>query len=229
MNELSFIIKIGKESGVHMKKFLTKFQHVFLTSSSYIFLFMVLVYFFAGSLIPIYTILFYLLFYLLTFFSYQHKTFRLDGRFHIFLILASSILFTYVYQLLDISFEIMTYIYFIEIVMFFTLMQALVILAKPIWQYLLTGFMLIIFLFVISLMIIHGLEANLLFIGLGLLKLIPYTISYTISQTKETDFRNVFYVIIFLPLIIVQNILSLLIKNINYLSIKEKMKQGEDL
>lgn len=207
-----------------MKKFIKSFHYVFLTSSSYILLFMTLSYFFETSKIPVYTIIFYAFFYLVTFLSYRHKTFKMDGRFHVFLILASAVLFNYLYKLIDISFNPMTYVYFIQIIMYFSLLQMLVMFAKPIWQYLLTIQVFIVFILIIVLVIIHGLEANLLLFGVGLFKLIPFSISYTISQTRKADYRNVFYVIIFLPLILMNNLLSIIIKPISYLSIREKIK-----
>ena len=207
-----------------MKQLIKRFQYVFLTSSSYILLFMVLSYFFETSKIPLYTIIFYAFFYIVTFVAYKNKTFKMDGRFHVFLILSSALLFNYLYKLAHISFEPMTYVYFIQIIMYFSLMQMVVIYAKPIWQYLLTFQVFITFILIIVLMIIYGLEANLLLFGVGLFKLIPYSISYTISQTSQSDFRNVFYVLIFLPLILINNLLSLIIKPITSISIKEKIK-----
>lgn len=207
-----------------MKLWLKKIHHVINTSTSFVSLFILLHYFFRNEPVPAYIIAFYIFFYGACFLAYRYQTFKIDGRFNLFLVFMSALLLSYFFKSLGIQFTTFDYIYYIGIIFLVSIIQSLIIDKNKVIQYGFSIGMILAFIVLFGYMIIQGLDNQWILVLVALFKLIPFIMAYSISQHQDADYRNVLYVIYFFPLILMNNLFASIFKSIDYISVKNKIK-----
>ena len=191
-----------------MEKYFKRFHVVMINSALFLNLFFAIHYFFRNDpissiIIPIY----FLFFIFICFPFFISKKLKIDGRLHVFWILASALLFSYIFQAYQVNLVINDYLYIITSILLISIFVSLTRFEKlskkahfiSIFLYLI----LFIGVFLLARYLIN--QPYMWLFVLLMFKYIPYVGAYHVSKAYSLSFEKIFFLIIFLPFLIVLN------------------------
>lgn len=217
--------------GGNMKEYIKRFYTVITKAGLYLNLFFAFHYIFRNeqistAIIPVY----FLFFIFVCFIAFLKKKLKLDGRLHLFWILGSALLFNYIFQEYQVKLVLSDYLYIVFLLFFVSLCVSLFrfdSITKKTHTILMTLF-LIVFVSVFLLAIYWINEPYMWLFVLLLYKLIPYVFAYHISKMYALSFDKVYFLILFLPFILILNAYTLVTGTLHMISIKDLVNEHKE-
>ncbi|QLY39983.1 hypothetical protein HF295_03555 [Hujiaoplasma nucleasis] len=154
----------------------------------------------------------------------------MDGRLHLFWILASALIFNYIFQEYQIKLVLNDYLLIIGPLFILSIILALFGFKKLSKKYhilfLLVFITLFISVFLTAIYLVN--QSYIWLIVLLLYKLIPYSAAYHLSQAYSFSFEKIFFLILFLPFVIVLNIYTRITGTYHLVSIKDLIIENKE-
>lgn len=214
-----------------MKEYMKRFKAILMNSVLYINLFFAFHYIFRNDTIsPIIIPIYFLFFIFFCFTFFMKNILKMDGRLHLFWILASALIFNFIFQEYQIKLVLNDYLLIIGPLFILSIILPLFGFKKLSKKYhilfLLVFITLFISVFLTAIYLVN--QSYIWLIVLLLYKLIPYSAAYHLSLAYSFSFEKIFFLILFLPFVIVLNIYTRITGTYHFVSIKDLIIENKE-